>query len=311
MFQRISGIYLWIALFLASFLMDARVIGTVGLLVAGSIHLALLVAAIWTSGARKTEEGRVREHPAFLPGVLLVSGPIVLFWGASTGEPTATSPGNFLFNATGLLVGVLILLLGFAILSARLREAGENLFSVLGFTGFLLGVGLFAANIAFRFAAVASGAAGAYARLEDVAALPNYLAGLPPDPSPLLILMAWMDVVLVAYVLLSYLAMAAFGIALIRAGWLGKAGGSVLAALGLAFVGSVVAGLSTGSPFGVGLAFFLSIPFMSTVLPYFLGVALVAARQMSSSARRATTATTTGRSSRRRAAVSPGRTSSS
>jgi len=72
MLYRIGGIYLWAALILASFLMDVQGAAGVGaVLVAGAVHLALLVAAVWISGARKTEAGLTREHPSFLPRVLL------------------------------------------------------------------------------------------------------------------------------------------------------------------------------------------------------------------------------------------------
>lgn len=87
-------------------------------------------------------------------------------------------------------------------------------------------------------------------------------------------LLVWTDMLQLAFVLLAYLSAAAYGAALLKAGWIGKAGGCVFVALNLvATVGIVLAG--GGSTFAAGLVFVLTIPFMVFVLPYFMGVVLV------------------------------------
>jgi hypothetical protein len=82
--QRISETYLWIALFLAVLVGQLRDLAGTGALIAGyAVFVTLTGAVIWKNGAAKTKSGLAREHPAFVPGVLLVAGPLALLLGAS------------------------------------------------------------------------------------------------------------------------------------------------------------------------------------------------------------------------------------
>jgi hypothetical protein len=211
MFQRISGIYLWGALFLPIPIgMTRDLAGTSALLAAYAAFVALTATAIWKIGAAKTKETRVREHPAFLPGVLLVAGPLVLMLGASvTGEPTASRPGDYLLNTTAILLGSVILVAGFVVLTAKLWEDEERLFPLLGISGLLVGAAPWLANLVFRYAVVASGAAGLQAEAEDRAWVAHeYLRGLQSEPSWMGFLLVWTDMTQVTSVLLSYFAAA-------------------------------------------------------------------------------------------------------
>lgn len=281
MIQRISKSYLWMALLLAIPVGRLRdLVGTEALLAGYAAFAALTAAAVWSIGAAKTDSGRVREHPAFLPGVLMFAGPLVLLLGASvTGEPTAARPGDYLLNTTAILLGSLILLGGFATLCVRLWEAGQRLLPALGLAGLLVAAAVWLATLVFRYAVVASGAAGLQARVEDRAWVANeYLRGLSGEPSWMEFLLVWTDMLQVAFVLTSYLAAAAFGMALLRVGWLGRAGGNVFVLLNLALALSVAAGIvlaGGGSTIGAWAAYILTIPFMVFVLPYFVGVALL------------------------------------
>jgi hypothetical protein len=63
-----------------------------------------------------------------------------------------------------------------------------------------------------------------------------------------------------------------------RAGWLGKGGGSTFVALDLALAVAVTAGIllaGGGSTVAAWTAYILTAPFMVFILPYFAGVALV------------------------------------
>lgn len=281
MTQRLGNVYLWIALFLAVTAgMTRNLVGMGALLAAYAVFVALTAAAVWKIGAAKTVSGITREHPAFLPGVLLVAGPLALLLGASvTGAPTAARPGDYLLNTTALLLGSLILVAGFVVLFVRLWEAGERLIPALGLAGLLAGTAFWLANLVFRYAIVASGAAGMQAEVEDRAWFANeYLRGLPGEPSWMELLLVWTDMLQLAFVLLAYLSATAFGAALTRAGWIGKAGGSVFVALNLALalamtVGIILAG--SGSVVAAWTVFVLTIPFMVFILPYFLGVVLI------------------------------------
>lgn len=279
--RRAAGLYLWVALFLAAPVgMTRDLAGAGALLAAYAIFVALTGAAVWRVGAKRTAPGRAREHPAFLPGALLMAGPLALALGAFvTGEPTASRPGDYLWNTTAILLGTAILVSGFVALFARLWEHGERLLPVLGAAGLLVGATLFVANLAFRYSVVAAGAAGLQAGVEDRAWVAHkYLGGLQGEPSWMELLLVWTDVLQLAFVSLAYLAAAAFGSALVRVGWLGKVGGGVFICLNLALALLVATGLllaGYGSQAAAWLVFFLTIPFMAFTLPYFLGLALI------------------------------------
>jgi hypothetical protein len=206
MSQQISGIYLWSALFLTIPVgMTRDLAGTSALLAAYAAFAALTATAIWKIGAAKTKETRVREHPAFLPGVLLVAGPLVLMLGASvTREPTASRPGDYLLNTTAILLGSVILVASFVVLTAKLREAEERLFPLLGISGRLVGAAPWLTNLVFRYAVVAAGAAGLQAEAEDRAWVAHeYLRGLQGEPSWMGFLLVWTDLTQVTFVVLS------------------------------------------------------------------------------------------------------------
>lgn len=282
MIQRLDSIYLPIAFFvafIAIFIEPVRALGAPLASVAYAAFVVLTASVVWTTGAKKTKHGRARRPPSFLPGVLLLSGPLVLLLGASvTGPPTGARPGYFLFNTTALLLGVLILSAGYAALSARLWRAGERPLSVLGISGFLIGAALCVANMLFRYSVIASGSAEAFvvADRQVFPRLGDISFPLESEPSWLAFLYVWATLMLAAYGLISYLVAAAYGAALAKVGWIGRTGGLVFVTLGLAL--GLVMGpgwLFLNSPVIEGLLFFLGVPFMTVVLPYFMGVALV------------------------------------
>ena len=279
--RRLSRVYLWIALFLAIPLGRLRdLVGAEALICGYALFVALTATAVWKVGAAKTDAGRVRERPTFLPGLLLLSGPLALLMGASvTGEPTASRPGDYVLNNTAILLGSLILLGGFVALFARLWEAGQRLLPALGLAGLLSGAAVWLVNLLFRYAVVASGAAGLQAEVEGQAWVAHeYLRGLEGTPSWMELMLVWTDMLQLAFVVLAYLAAAALGTALVGVGWLGRFGGSVFVGLNLALALAVISGIvlaGYGSAAGAWTAYVLSIPFMVFVLPYFLGAVLL------------------------------------
>ena len=281
MLYKTSRTYLWIALFLTVPVAQMRDLAGVGALLAGyAVFVAVTAVAVWKVGSAKAESGVVREHPAFLPGALLLSGPLALALGAFvTGEPTAARPGDYLLNTTAILLGSGILVAGFVVLFARLFEAGEQLLPLLGIVGLLVGSAVWLANLLFRYAVVASGAAELQAAVEDRAWVAHgYLRGLEGVPSWMEFLLVWTDMAQLTFVLMAYLATAAFGAALTRAGWVGGIGGSVFVGLNLALALTVTLGIilaASGSAVAAWTAFVLSIPFMVFVLPYFMGVVIL------------------------------------
>lgn len=281
MLKRIGGMFLWIAPFLAILVGQMRnLAGVVALLVGYAVFVALTTAIVRKIGATKTESGVVREHSAFLPGVLLVAGPLALLLGASvTGEPTASRPGDYLLNTTAILLGSVVLISGFVALFAGFWRAGQRLLPVLGLAGLLVGGAVWLANLIFRYAVVASGAADLQAAVEDRAWVANqYLLGLRGEPSWMEFLLVWTDMLQLAFVLIAYLATAAFGVALMKAGWTGRIGGSIFVGLNLALALAVTLGIvlaGAGSVVAAWTVYVLTAPFMAFILPYFMGVALV------------------------------------
>jgi hypothetical protein len=92
------------------------------------------------------------------------------------------------------------------------------------------------------------------------------------------LLLVWTDMLQISFVVLAYLAAAALGAALVRAGWLGRFGGSLFVGLNLALTLAVIVGIvlaGYGNAAGAWTAYVLSIPFMVFVLPYFLGAVLL------------------------------------
>ena len=284
MSHRIGTLYLWVALFLTIPVGLLRNLAGTGALLAGyAVFVAVTAIVVWRIGSTKAESGLAREHPAFLPGLLLLAGPLALLLGASvTGEPTASLPGDYLLNTTAILVGSVVLISGFVALSARLWEAGQRLLPVLGISALLVGSAVWIANLVFRYAVVASGAAVTQARVEERAwRASEYLRGLRGEPSWIKFLLVWTDLLQLAFVLLSYLAAAALGAAAVRAGYLGRVGGGVFVALNLVLTVAVLAGIvlaGGGSGAAAWTAFILTAPFMVFVLPYYLGVALLTRR---------------------------------
>ena len=279
--HRLAKGYLWIAPFLTIPVGRLRDLVSAEALLGGyAIFVALFTIVIWRVGAARTTAGLVRERPTFLPGLLLLAGPLALLLGASvTGEPTASRPGDYVLNTTAILVGSLVLIGGFVALFARLWDSGQRLLPALGVASLVSGAAVWMVNLIFRYAVVASGAAGLQAEAENQAWVAHeYLRGLTGTPSWMDLLLAWTDMLQLAFVVLTYLAAAALGRVLVGAGWLGRFGGSVFVGLNLALVfalitGAILAGY--GSAVGAWTAFVLSIPFMVFVLPYFLGAALV------------------------------------
>jgi hypothetical protein len=279
---RLASAFIWVALFLTVPVGRLRdLIGSEALICGYVLFAALLAGAVWKVGTAKSTAQRVR--PMFLPGVLLLTGPVVLLLGASvTGEPTASRPGDFVLNTTAILAGSLVLISGFVALFARLWEAGQRVLPAIGMAGLVSGTAVWLANLVFRYAVVASGGAGLQAEVEDRSWVANeYLRGLEGTPSWMDLLLVWTDMLQLAFVVLAYLAAAALGAALVGAGGLARVGGSVFVGLNLALAFAVVVGVilaGYGSAAGAWIAYVLSIPFMVFVPPYFLGAALLVRR---------------------------------
>ncbi len=207
---------------------------------------------------------------------LLAAGVVIFALAPFTGIPTAAEPDAMLANAALLLAAAIMLLAGTGLLTAGLRSAPALLAVVV----MAVGTAGYLANLLARFAVVLAGAAPAQAAVEDQAwQAYAYLVGLPGEPSTLTVLLVWLDLMQASYVVLSYVATGLLAVALAGAGRIGaRAGrGVAVAAAGLTLTTLVgaTAAIALDSAVGAWTVFVLTIPFMSTLLPHVVGLAVV------------------------------------
>lgn len=226
---------------------------------------------------------------------LLAAGVVVFALAPFTGIPTAEEPDAMLANAVLLLTAAILLLAGTGLLTAGLRSAP----ALLAVVALAVGTAGYLANLLARFAVVLAGAAPAQAAVEDQAwQAYAYLLGLPGEPATLTVLLVWLDLMQASYVVLSYVATGLLAVALAGAGRIGaRAGGGVaVAAAGLtvATLVGATAAIVLDSTAGAWTVFVLTIPFMSTLLPHVLGLALLRRSGSAHEGRRQSAAAQTG-----------------
>ena len=148
--RRGSQVFLWGAPFLSPILMLAYRAGGLKLYAIGGATLVFLMAgAVWILAAGSTTSPANNRHLPLLAGVLLIASLASAAVTVTTGPPP-TSAAAWVATQTeqhvryvGLLVAGLLALAGFGLLTARLREAGERVFSVLAFSAYMIATGLF------------------------------------------------------------------------------------------------------------------------------------------------------------------------
>jgi hypothetical protein len=197
-------------------------------------------------------------------GILLVAG-WVLFWAGACTPPyrwwmpipvreylelVAKNRGVWLWIAASFALGVLLTLTGIVVLGSALRASGDRLWSELGQAAFLFGSLLWLASIAFRATATVSAAKEAAASGQ----VPSWF-----EP-----LRAWSGAIFGVYMVVAYLAIAAFGKALLGTSvgprWLGWT--------------HVVFGLAGAVGFAARVPLF-DPPLMIPLVPGILGVVLL------------------------------------
>jgi hypothetical protein len=214
---------------------------------------------------------------------LVLAGVGVFALASLTGAPTAQRPAAMLLNAAVLLAVAVVLLVAGALLALRAGHGAGRAPAALGLLALVVGSVGYLANLVARWAVVLSGAAGLQARVEESAWMASaYLLGLPGEPSFVVLLLVWFDLLQVVYLVLVYLGFAALATALGRTGHVRVRTARALAVAGsvLALLVAVGAVLASALPAPMGavaaeVAFVLTIPFMSTALPHALGLALL------------------------------------
>ena len=267
--RRASQVFLWLAPFLSTILMLAYRAGGLKWFAAGGVVLSLLMAAaVWILAASSWRGAAEDCRATLLAGVFLVAGLAIPAVTVTTGPPP-TSGAEWVSTLTeqhvrytGLLMAGLVSWGGFTLLSARFRQAGEEVFSRLAFSAATMATVLFTL---FVLSALT---------VYDLAATERSSGNHPDWVRPMGIMIAsW----LYLYAVLSYIATSLYAVALGKIGLLGKLGRTAFATIsGIAAVLSVVA-IRTANNTGTlthGL-FVLIIPAVPLILPYFLGVHLI------------------------------------
>jgi hypothetical protein len=160
-------------------------------------------------------------NPAISPplraSAILLAGGWVTFWAGAVNpaaarfflplsvrqqlEAIAAHRQAWLAIAGCFAVGVLLTLAGFVVLGVALREAGDRVWSALGQAAFAFGAVLWLASIAFRATAAVTAA-------QETAATGTIPIWFEPMRS-------WAGALFAIYMVLAYLALAAFGRALL------------------------------------------------------------------------------------------------
>jgi len=234
--------------------------------VAGLAFFAAVVVAAWVLGGQALRSGAGAARRLALAGALLL-GPwamVSLFWvGLST--PWEATPGENLMRYQVLLVGAMVVTIGFTLLAEALRAAGGN--------DEAMSVGVAASSLAgagyLVWVAYEIGIWVARAHAENAA-----LASAPVD-DPL-------EFLLDAACGLTYLATAAFAVALGRAALLGRGGTRayvILNALPVLFLvlkelKSAVPSSHT-APWYAQPGFVVGIPAVPWIMPFLLGVVVL------------------------------------
>jgi len=119
--------------------------------IAGAIQAMLIGVAAWFIGLRRATNGKPHQGVTAAGAALLVASGAVVSLGWNMGTPPAGS--QFLatqidqqFRYTTLLVGAILALGGLTILRYSLQQAGEAVWSWLGYTAILLATALFVIN---------------------------------------------------------------------------------------------------------------------------------------------------------------------
>ena len=219
-------------------------------------------------------------HRRAAAGVLAAT-PVALFGLVGLGgAPTGDEPGHYLVNTAALLGVAVALLLAEGHTVLRLRHSPAAGVAAMTMVMLLVGTTGYLVNLLGRFAVVLTGLSERQGALEDdYWAASEYLRGLPASDDPLAYLLTWMDLVQLGYVVTAYAAAAGLARLLRTEGLVSVRAGRAVercswAAAGL-LAGSIALALALPRELDAApaaLAFGLSIPFTTTLLPFALAV---------------------------------------
>jgi hypothetical protein len=264
--QRMSYWLLRAVPFLAVALVGVRALRVPGVHQAiGIVVFAAICMAVWTLGARVvkagTEASRMRPVAG---GLLLIPFALVSLLWVGLGPPWGATPAENLMRYLVLLVGSVAITGGFVVLKEVLSEAGERLYSALGF-----GTGILAGAAYMIWLSVQVGGWSARVRMVEM-------------PSPVASLEYASDTLLFVACAVTYLAAAAFAASLGKTCLIGRRVSQVFVVLNLiALVFLVMRGLAFPDPAAITTpwytqpGFIAGIPAVPWIVPHLMGAALL------------------------------------
>ena len=231
------------------------------------INVFLMVGASWILGLHVFKTKNEKKHLAIGAFFLIVPWILVsMFFGLGPPPDTAA---NWVATATEqsvrysmLTVAGIFIAFGFTLLKEKLKNEGENYYSLLGFIAIIIAIPLFILDMLFW----------GFSLTESFNILVSTnTEKLPEWFKPLRVLFEMVSVVEVA---LTYLAITFFAVSMNRVGWLGKTSSKVYILISLFAFILIVLSAFLPEPF-ITVGFAVSIPAIPFLMPYFMGINLL------------------------------------
>jgi len=265
-FRRISYVFLCAFPVVALAFGSVRALRVTGVYqTIGAVLFVLISIAAWVVGARVTRSAAEVEQRLALAGVfLLVPFALVALLWVGLGPPWIATPAENLMRYVVLLASSLCVSAGFIVLKDALSEAGERIYSTLGFAAAIFGGSAYlvwvTAELGAHVAEVRDGQMPtAIVSLGDVFGIVLFVAGV-----------------------LTYLATAAFAGSFGRVRWLGRGGSRAYVGANLiALLCLVMRGMSFPNPAALSTpwytrpGFIAGIPAIPYIMPFLLGVVVL------------------------------------
>jgi hypothetical protein len=273
--QRISRIYLPIAPFLGVILaivatqasgmdhIDAKVYLPVWI-----IQSCLMAIAAWVLGASYIRSNDAEKKQFAAIALFMIVPWIFISIFAGFGPPPDTAAGwaataamQQIRYAILIFAGILITF-GFALLREKLKNTGENFYSLLGFTAVMIAIPLFILDMTYWGSTLVES-------YKIFTAFPS-----PKRPDWFLAFRPQYGMISLVEVALFYLATAAFAVSLKTAGWLRPNNCRIYVILSA--VGFILDVLQSSCPEPFATAgFVVSIPAVPFIMPYLMGINLL------------------------------------
>jgi hypothetical protein len=264
--RRVSYVFLCLVPFLAIPLAAVRALRIPGVYQAiGGLLFAAIVISAWPLGLRAIKTGpALSQQQAVAGALLLVPFTLVSLLWVGLAPPWEAPPTENRMRYLVLLVSSIAVAGGFVVLKGVVHEAGERLYSTLGFAANML--------------------AGAAYLIWTSFALGAYVVKLRTGQTPPAVnaMGDVYEILLFIACVLTYLTTAAFAASLGRARWLSRvAARAYVMANFIAFLFIVLRGLSfpdpttSAEPWYMSPGFIAGIPAVPWIMPFLLGVVLL------------------------------------